>query len=107
MNKLELIKEISHKCDVTQASAKDVLNATLHSIAEALDKGETVKLVGFGSFSLSLHKERNCYHPQTGKTMTIPAQNRIRFKASDTLIDKVNGSAPVSGKNNKKSVALA
>ena len=53
MNKTELVKSVAAKADVSQAVAKEALDAVLDSIQDALKKGESVQLLGFGTFSVA------------------------------------------------------
>lgn len=89
MNKSELIQQIANKSGLSQKQAGEALNALTHSIAESLAKGETVQLVGFGTFGVKQRKARNGKNPQTGETIFLQAKNTPYFKAGKGLKDSV------------------
>lgn len=70
--------------------AKRALDAFIAATAGALQKGDRVSLVGFGSFSVSKRAARTGRNPQTGKEIKIAAKNVVRFKAGSELSKKVN-----------------
>lgn len=85
MNKSELIDAIAAEAGLTKAEAKKSLDAFINATSGALKKGERVALVGFGSFAVSQRNARTGRNPQTGKEITIPAKNIIKFKAGSEL----------------------
>ncbi len=85
MNKAQLIDAIASKSQLTKADAKKALDAFVESTSEALQAGERVALVGFGSFSVNQRKERTGRNPQTGKEIIIPAKKVVKFKAGSDL----------------------
>jgi DNA-binding protein HU-beta len=95
MNKSELIDVIATKSNASKAATAVVLNATLEAIAEALANGESVQLIGFGTFSVGERAARTGRNPQTGKEMKIAAKKVARFKAGAALSAAVN---PVKAK---------
>jgi DNA-binding protein HU-beta len=90
MNKSELIDAIATKANASKAATALVLGATLEVIAEALAKGESVQLIGFGTFSVGERAPRMGRNPQTGKEIKIAARKTARFKAGAALSAKVN-----------------
>jgi DNA-binding protein HU-beta len=90
MNKSELIEAIAESADLTKSDAGRALDAVLEAVTEALKKGETVSLVGFGSFGVKERAERQGRNPQTGNTITIKAAKIPSFKAGKVLKDAVN-----------------
>ena len=66
------------------------LDATTDAIADALKKGETVSMVGFGTFSVRHRAARTGRNPRTGETINIAASNNPAFKAGKALKDAVN-----------------
>lgn len=66
MNKSELIKEVALKGKLSLREAGDALDAIIDTIAETMQKGENITLVGFGSFVIQERKERNGHNPSTG-----------------------------------------
>lgn len=89
MNKSELIDAIAEKSGLTKADAGRALDATLASITETLGKGDSITLVGFGTFSVKERKERQGFNPKTKTAITIPASQAPVFKAGKNLKDAV------------------
>ncbi|MEY2697802.1 MAG: DNA-binding protein HU-beta [Pseudomonadota bacterium] len=90
MNKAELIEAIADAADLTKADAGRALDGMVNAITDALKKGDTVSLVGFGSFLVKERAARQGRNPQTGKTITIAAAKIPSFKAGKALKDAVN-----------------
>ncbi len=90
MTKAELIASIASDVKGTKADAGRYLNATLSAIQKALKKGDSVPLVGFGTFSVTKRKSRKGRHPQTGETLKIPARKVVRFSAGKNLREAVD-----------------
>jgi DNA-binding protein HU-beta len=90
MNKAELIASIATKANASKAATAVVLSATLEAIAEALAQGESIQLIGFGTFSTSERAARTGRNPQTGKEMKISAKKVARFKPGSALSTLVN-----------------
>ncbi|ABF14012.1 nucleoid-associated protein HU-alpha [Candidatus Palibaumannia cicadellinicola] len=85
MNKTQLIDVISDKADLSKAQAKSALESTLAAITESLRGGDTVQLVGFGTFKINHRSERIGRNPQTGKEIKIAAVNVPTFISGKTL----------------------
>ena len=85
MNKNDLIGRIAKDASISKAAAANALDAALSSISDALKKGQSVTLVGFGSFLVSDRKARIGRNPQTKKEMRIPAKRVPRFRAGKAL----------------------
>lgn len=83
MTKAELIDAIASNAGISKAEAKCALDAFIKSVTDALRNGETVSIVGFGSFSISKRASRTGRNPQTGKEIKISAKNVVRFKQSE------------------------
>jgi len=90
MNKSELIEAIAESAELTKSDAGRALDAALEAITAALKRGETVSLVGFGSFGVKERAERQGRNPQTGNAITIQAAKIPSFKAGKALKDAVN-----------------
>ena len=90
MNKSELIDAIAEKGGLSKTDAGKALDATIASITEALKSGDTVTLVGFGTFSVRDRAARSGRNPQTGETIQIAAATIPAFKAGKALKDAVN-----------------
>ena len=90
MNKSELIDAIAAASDISKADAGRALDATLDAVTGALKKGDSVSLVGFGTFSVKQRAAREGRNPQTGETIKIAAAKVPGFKAGKALKDAVN-----------------
>jgi DNA-binding protein HU-beta len=88
MNKAELIEAVA-KTTCTKVEAANAVNAVIDTIAKALKKGDSVTLVGFGTFSVKKRKARIGRNPQTGKEIKIPAKKVPAFKAGKELKETV------------------
>jgi DNA-binding protein HU-beta len=89
MNKSELIEKMAEAADISKAAAGRALDAVTDSIAVALKEGDTVSLIGFGTFSLKERAARTGRNPQTGATIEIKASKTPSFKAGKALKDAV------------------
>ena len=90
MNKSELIDAIAESADLPKAAAGRALDATLEAVTKALTKGESVALVGFGTFTVKERAARDGRNPQTGATIKIAAATLPAFKPGKSLKDAVN-----------------
>jgi len=90
MNKSELIDAIASKSDLSKAQAAQALEATFAAIEQALKAGETVTLVGFGTFSVKERAARTGRNPKTGEPIQIAASKVPGFKAGKGLKDAVS-----------------
>ncbi|BCJ07616.1 DNA-binding protein HU-beta [Pseudomonas sp. RtIB026] len=90
MNKGELIDAIASAADVSKVQAARSLNAFLEAVTAALKSGDSVTLVGFGTFAVTDRPERTGRNPQTGKELKIPAAKKPGFKAGSHLKEAVN-----------------
>lgn len=90
MNKAELIDAVAEAADLSKASATRALDAALDSITSALQGGDQVTLVGFGTFSVRPRAARTGRNPRTGEAIEIKASNNPAFKAGKALKDAVN-----------------
>ena len=90
MNKSELIDAIADKASLSKADAGRAVDALVASVTKALKKGDTVSLVGFGTFSVRARAARTGRNPRTGDTIKIKASKNPAFKAGKALKDAVN-----------------
>jgi DNA-binding protein HU-beta len=93
MNKTELVSAIAADTGLSKGQAQKALDATLASITKALVEGDSVALIGFGTFKLSERSARTGRNPQTGKELNIAAAKLPRFVAGKGLKDAVNTQA--------------
>lgn len=85
MNKGELVAAIASDAGLTNKDAAAALDAVTTNITKALKKGDSVTLVGFGTFSVAKRKARTGRNPQTGKAIKIKAAKVPKFKAGAKL----------------------
>lgn len=90
MNKQELIDNIASSADITKAAAGRALDSVTDSITGSLKQGDSVVLVGFGTFSVRSRAARTGRNPQTGQEIQIAAAKVPAFKAGKALKDAVN-----------------
>ncbi|WP_298146434.1 HU family DNA-binding protein [uncultured Acinetobacter sp.] len=89
MNKSELIDAIAEQGGLSKTDAGKALDATIASITKALKEGDTVTLVGFGTFAVKERAARTGRNPQTGETLEIKASKVPGFKAGKGLKDAI------------------
>lgn len=90
MNKSELIDAVAESADIPKAAAARAIDALTNAVAEALKSGDSVSLVGFGSFVVKERPARTGRNPQTGEPIQIAAAKIPSFKAGKALKDSVN-----------------
>ena len=90
MTKADLLGLIAEKAGLSKGEVDRFLLATLESIEEALGRGETVPLVGFGSFSVVERTARFVRNPRTGEEKHVPEHKAVKFKAGTRLKSAVN-----------------
>ena len=90
MNKAELIEVIAKEAKLSKAAAQAALDATVAAVVKAVTKGDSVSLVGFGSFSRGKRAARTGRNPQTGETIKIAAAKTVKFSAGKAFKDSVN-----------------
>jgi DNA-binding protein HU-beta len=93
MNKMELVEHIAGETELSKAAAAAALDAVVEGITKALRKGDEVRLVGFGTFSVRERAAGKGRNPATGAPIKIPASKNARFKAGATLKASLNKNA--------------
>ena len=91
MNKAEFTSAVADGAELTKADAGRAVDAMIDVIKTALKKGETITLVGFGTFSVRKRAARQGRNPQTGKELKIAATTVPRFTAGATFKAAVAG----------------
>lgn len=89
MNKSNLIDAIADCSGLTKSQAQRAIDCYHECVTGALQSGDRVALVGFGSFSVSERSARTGRNPQTGKEIRIPSKKIVRFKPGVSLSDAV------------------
>lgn len=90
MNKSQLVDQIAASADISKAAAGRALDSIIEGVTDALKAGDSVALVGFGTFSVRERAARTGRNPQTGATIEIAAAKVPAFKAGKALKDAVN-----------------
>ena len=90
MNKTELVDQVAGAADISKAAAGRAVDAALEAIKGALKAGDTVNLIGFGTFYVGERAARTGRNPRTGKTLEIQAAKSPKFRAGKTLKDACN-----------------
>ncbi|MGF6372934.1 DNA-binding protein HU-beta [Paraburkholderia sp. RAU6.4a] len=91
MNKQELVDAVAAKAGTSKALAAETLDALIGTITAAVTKGDTVQLVGFGSFSTGARAARVGRNPATGAEIQIAAAKTVKFTAGKAFKEAVNG----------------
>lgn len=89
MNKKELVDHISEAMELPRTEATRCLEETLDAISSALLSGDTVQLIGFGTFSLRDRAARMGRNPSTGAPIEIKAKRDVKFKCGSKLLEKL------------------
>jgi DNA-binding protein HU-beta len=90
MNKTELVDQIAASAEISKAAAARAVDATVSAVKAALKAGDSVSLIGFGTFYVGERAARTGRNPQTGKTLKIKAAKVPKFRAGKGLKDAVN-----------------
>ena len=90
MNKNDLVGVVADKAGVTKAQAGEAVDAVFDAITTALKGGDDVRLVGFGTFTVSDRKASTGRNPATGAEIKIPASKQAKFKPGKGLKDSLN-----------------
>lgn len=89
MNKNDLVSMVADRSDLSKADATKAVDAVFDSITAAMQKGDEVRIVGFGTFSVANRAASTGRNPQTGESIFIPASRQPKFKAGKGLKDAV------------------
>mgnify|MGYP002401949989 CR=1 FL=1 len=89
VNKSDLIDAIADGADISKAAAGRALDSAVDAITAALKKGDTVTVVGFGTFSVGKRGARTGRNPRTGQPIKIKASKTAKFKAGKGLKDGI------------------
>lgn len=89
MNKKELIASIAQKSGLSLKDAGKALDALIESVGESLKGGDSVQLVGFGTWQVKQKAAREGINPATGKKIKIEAKKVVKFKAGTALENSI------------------
>ncbi|NMM46042.1 HU family DNA-binding protein [Rhodospirillaceae bacterium KN72] len=90
MNKNDLVAAVADSAGLSKADAAKAVDGVLEAITGQLKSGDEVRIVGFGTFSVSKRAASTGRNPQTGAEIQIPASNQPKFKPGKALKDAVN-----------------
>jgi DNA-binding protein HU-beta len=91
MNKSELVETVAKDAELSKADAEKALNAVIAAVVKAVAKGDTVTLVGFGTFKSVKRAARTGRNPATGAALKIAASTSPKFTAGATFKTAVAG----------------
>lgn len=90
MNKSQLVEVIATKADISKSDAVKALSSMVEAITQELSEGDSIQLVGFGTFKINHKTTRKGRNPKTGAVIDIPQKNVPAFSAGKALKDAVN-----------------
>jgi len=90
VNKQELVDKVAEAADLPKVKAQEAVEAIIDTIKSSLKNGDEVRLVGFGTFTVSDRAATTGRNPRTGEAIKIPASKSPKFKAGKELKDAVN-----------------
>ena len=91
MTKADIVERIYEQARASKKDASDVVDAVFELIKARLERGEKVKLSGFGNFVVHEKRPRKGRNPQTGEEIIISGRRVLSFKASQVLKNTING----------------
>jgi len=90
VNKNDLVSVVADKTGLSKADSTGAVDSVFDAVTDALRGGGEVRLVGFGTFSVSQRRASEGRNPRTGEKIQIPASKQPKFKAGKGLKDAVN-----------------
>lgn len=90
MNKQDLVASVADAAGLSKADATKAVDSVIDGITHSLRRGNEVRLVGFGTFSVANRAASRGRNPRTGEPINIPASKQPKFKAGKALKDAVN-----------------
>ncbi|MBF0224499.1 MAG: HU family DNA-binding protein [Desulfobacterales bacterium] len=111
MNKADLVAFVAEKANFNKKQANEFISIVIEGISSSLERGESVGLIGFGSFRVTDRAEREGRNPNTGAKMTISASKSVKFSVGKYLKERVqvpnNKEKNKDNDKNKKSKSAA
>ena len=93
LTKADIAEHLSTELGLNKRDAKELVEAFFEEIRQALEKGEQVKVSGFGNFELRLKSERPGRNPKTGEDIPITARRVVTFRPGQKLKARVENSS--------------
>jgi len=92
MTKADMVELVYERIGVSKRESARIVETIFDVVKETLERGDNVKISGFGSFNIQHKKPRRGRNPQTGEEITISARRVLSFKASNVLREQLNPS---------------
>ena len=89
MNKADLVNHVAASADLSKSAAGAAVEAVLGGVSGALAGGDSVSIVGFGTFSVAERAARTARNPRTGEAIEVGPSKAPKFKAGKALKDAV------------------
>lgn len=96
MTKADIVEAVYANAKLSKKESAEIVELVIETLKETLDRGEKVKISGFGNFQVRTKKSRVGRNPQTGEEIEIAARRVLSFRPSQVLKDALNG-VPSSG----------
>ena len=93
MNKSELIEALAEAMNIPIREAASITNTIIETMSDALARGESIEIRGFGSFSVNYRPARKGRNPKSGEAVSVPAKYVPHFKAGKEMRERVEESA--------------
>lgn len=90
MTKKDLVDQVAEMSELTKVEANKAVAAIIQAIEDSLVNGDSVKLLGFGTFSVTKRAAREGMNPSNGKKIKIPAKKIAKFKPGSKLLGSLN-----------------
>lgn len=95
MSKEDVVNQLKERCtgqniEVTKSDLSKIFDVFMEVINDDLSKKGEMRLHGIGTFCVKEAKEKQCRNPQNGQMITVPKKQRVKFKASQTLLYTLN-----------------
>ncbi len=90
----DLAERLAERAEITMVAARDEVRWFFDTIAQSLEKGDEVRIHGFGNFKTAQRAARLGRNPRTGEAVKVPARRVVRFSASTSLSSAVKGARP-------------
>jgi integration host factor subunit alpha len=90
MTKADMVEKIYEKVGFSKKESAELVEAVFDIIKGTLEKGEKIKIAGFGNFVVKEKADRRGRNPQTGEEITITARKILTFKPSQVLKSSIN-----------------
>jgi integration host factor subunit alpha len=94
MTKADIIEGVYEKVGFSKKESAEIVELVFDTLKETLERGDKIKISGFGNFQVRQKKARVGRNPQTGKEIEISARRVLTFRPSQVLKSALNGEAP-------------